>query len=144
VALDAATAPSDPAPTGVEQATAGDLSSAECAIRWALRIGDAPPSAAGDFHGAFSRSIAVSAVRCLLTYIVLPFVAPLIGVVSGVGPVVGLVVGSIAIGFNLASMRRFFIARHRWRWGYFAIGATVIVLLLFLMVGDVADLAGWR
>ena len=113
------------------------FSTAERAVRRALLIpDDIDRASAGDFHGAFSRSVAVSAIRCLLTYIVLPFIAPLVGWIQGVGPVVGLLVGSVAIGFNLSSMRRFFVAEHRWRWGYFAIGASVIALLLVLMAHD--------
>ena len=29
---------------------------------------------------------------------------------------------------------------HRWRWGYTAVGLSVIVLLLVLIAGDVAEL----
>lgn len=114
---------------------------AERAVRRALLIpDDADPAEAGDFHGAFSRSVVVSAIRCLLTYIVLPFVAPLIGWIQGVGPAVGLLVGSVAIWFNLSSMRRFFVAVHRWRWGYFTVGASVIVLLVVLMAHDLTSI----
>jgi hypothetical protein len=119
------------------------FSPAERAVRRALWIPERiERSSAGDVHGAFSRSMVISALRCLLTYIVLPFIAPLVGVIQGVGPMVGLALGSVAVAFNVASIRRFFVAEHRWRWGYAAIGASVICLLAVLMANDIARLLG--
>lgn len=90
---------------------------------------------------AFNTSMLVSAARCLLTYVVLPFVAPLLGHANGVGPAIGIPLGVVAIVFNVRSIRRFWTADHRWKWGYTAIGAAVIVLLVVLLAGDVAELA---
>lgn len=98
-----------------------------------------PP--AGDPRRAFSTSVIVSGVRCLLTYVVLPFMAPVIGFASGAGPVIGIVIGVVAIAANVVSIRRFWAAKHRWRWGYTVVSASIIVLLLVLLVVDVAALA---
>lgn len=89
---------------------------------------------------AFSTSMLVSATRCLLTYIVLPFVAPLIGIGADVGPGLGIAIGGVAVVSNCLTIRRFHAAQHRWRWGYTAIAVCVIVGLLVLMGQDVADL----
>lgn len=91
---------------------------------------------------AFSTSMLVSATRCLLTYIVLPFVAPILGIAKDVGPGVGLLIGSVAIASNILTIRRFHAARHRWRWGYTAIALSVMGLLVVLMVQDIVDLVG--
>ena len=88
------------------------------------------------------RSLAISMVRCLLTYVVLPFVAPVLGVATGAAPAVGLGVGVVAIVFNVASIRRFWRADHRYRWHYTALSSVVIVLLVWLVVGDLVELAG--
>jgi hypothetical protein len=88
----------------------------------------------------FSLSLVISGTRCLLTYILLPWVLPLLGLAKGVGPAVSLVVGVIAIAFNLLSIRRFQASGHRWRVPLMALNATVIAFLLFLVVTDVADL----
>src|SRR5918999_2468890 len=78
---------------------------------------------------AFSRSVWISAARCLLTYIVLPILGPIVGIAGDVGPVLGLTVGAVSMVAIVASIRRFFATDHRWRWRYTAIGGRLLVLL---------------
>ena len=112
-------------------------------MRRVLGVDDAAPRRSrSELHQAFSRSILVSATRCLLTYVLLPFVAPALGFAAGVGPWIGLPLATVAIVSNVVTMRRFWAADHRWRWAYTVVGASVIVLLSILMAGDVADLTG--
>jgi hypothetical protein len=115
---------------------------ADLAVRRLLRIPDGPTATAGAAQRAFSTSILVSAVRCLLTYIILPFVAPALGLAAGVGPAVGIPIGSVAVAANVVTIRRFWAADHRWRWAYSAISLSVIALLLVLMVHDLTALSG--
>lgn len=93
-----------------------------------------------DATRAFSLSVVVSGVRCLLAYIVFPWVLPALGLAQGTGPAIGIVVGVVAIGFNVASIRRFWAADHRWKRPITALNSAVIVLLLVLLVVDVAEL----
>lgn len=90
----------------------------------------------------FSRSIFISGVRCTLTYVILPFIAPLIGLAPGVGPTIGLVVGVVAIGANLFSIRRFWRVDHRWKVPVTGLHSAVIGLLVILLVLDVRQLVG--
>lgn len=115
---------------------------ADVAVRRLLRIPDGQTSTEGAAQRAFSTSVLVSAVRCVLTYLVLPFVAPALGLAAGVGPAIGLPVGGIAIACNVMTIRRFWAADHRWRWAYSALSSTVIALLVVLMARDVAALLG--
>ena len=115
---------------------------ADVAVRRLLRIPDGPAAPEGAAQRAFSTSILVSATRCLLTYVVLPFVAPALGLAAGVGPAIGIPVGVVAIVCNVLTIRRFWAADHRWRWAYTAISLSVIVLLTILLVEDVASLIG--
>jgi uncharacterized membrane protein len=86
------------------------------------------------------RSLLISMVRCLLTYIVLPFVAPILGIGLGVTPMIGILVGAVAIVANLASVRRFWRADHRYRWHYTALASVIVVMLTWLIVADVVGL----
>ncbi len=88
----------------------------------------------------FSVSIFISAVRCLLTYVIFPWVLPALGVAGGVGPGIGLTVGLVAIASNVASIRRFWVSRHRWRWPITVINSGVIVLVTILVLNDLSDL----
>ncbi|MGE3619794.1 MAG: hypothetical protein AB7L84_04950 [Acidimicrobiia bacterium] len=115
----------------------------DVAMRRLLRISDAAaPVGEPEARQAFSRSIAISAIRCLLTYVVFPFVAPVLGWASDIGPIPGIAIGLVAIAFNVKSIRRFWLSDHRWRWAYTAVGGTVIVLLLVLMGEDLVHLLG--
>lgn len=89
---------------------------------------------------AFQTSMMVAAVRCVLMYLVFPFVLPAVGLASGIGPAVGLVVNLAAVVCIVLSMRRFFRADHPKRWWYAGLGGAVLVLLAVLAVVDVVDL----
>lgn len=106
-------------------------------MRRVLRVQGAGPSTAREARKALQTSVLVAGIRCLLTYLVLPFVLPFIGLAAGVTPVIGAVIGLIAVACIISSMRRFWRADHRARWGYTAFGAIMIVFLLVLVVRDV-------
>ena len=131
-----------PAPT----ARAGDSPHAarpalDCAVRRVLRLPvDAPRASAADAQKAFQTSVLVAAVRCLLMYIVFPFVLPAIGVAKGVGPAIGLPISVVAIVAIVMSIRRFWRADHSKRWHYTVLGLAVIGFLGYLVVRDVAAL----
>ena len=99
-------------------------------------------SSSNDANKAFSTSILVSAIRCTLAYVVFPWVLPALGLAGGVGPGIGLAVGLVAIGFNVASIRRFHASDHRWKWQITVLNCCVIVMLSVLAVMDVSDLLG--
>jgi len=101
---------------------------------------DGPQATAAEAQKAFQTSIMVATVRCLLMYIVFPFVLPVIGVASGVGPWIGLPISLIAIVAIVMSIRRFWRADHSKRWHYTVIGTTVIGFLIYLVVKDVLEL----
>ena len=89
----------------------------------------------------FSQSMVVSGTRCLLTYLVLPFLLPVLGVADSVGPAISLPIGLVAIVFNGLSIRRF--------WGPTTAEVAgehgkllVIGLLCYLTVRDLVELAG--
>ena len=102
---------------------------------------DTPAASRAAAQQAFSRSVWISASRCLLTYIVLPILGPIVGFSGRVGPVLGLAVGAVSMVAIVASIRRFFAADHRWRWRYTAIGGSILSLLTVQGVIDIAELA---
>ena len=76
----------------------------------------------------------------MLTYVVFPWMLPVLGVAGGVGPAVGLVVGLVAIVFNVLSIRRWRASRHAWRVPLMTLNSCVIAFLVVLVVIDTAAL----
>ena len=116
-----------------------ELSPVDAFMRRLLRV----RPGAGDGETAekvFGASLVVSTVRCLLTYVLLPLLKPVIDLSGGVGPVLGLVIGAVSATAIVFSMRRFWAASHRWRWAYTVLGGGILVLLAVQAVGDVAAL----
>jgi hypothetical protein len=117
-------------------------SEADRRMRRLLRLSvDGPRASLVDVHNAFSRSIAISATRCLLTYVLLPLLAPVVNLKGDAGPVLGLVLGTVSIVAIIAATRRFFAADHRWRWGYVGVGGVIFVMLIVQIVVDIGHLA---
>jgi hypothetical protein len=103
---------------------------------------DAPKVSLFGAQSAFQKSIAISATRCLITYIFLPLLRPVVDLSGGVGPALGLVVGTVSMVAIVFAVRRFFAADHKWRWGYGAIGGSIFLLLTVQAVVDVRALLG--
>ena len=122
------------------------LTRAEPVVRRLLFVPTTPAqrgSRAGDAvaHRWFNLSMAVSGLRCLLAYIVLPIVGPAFDGAAGLSPAIGIPVGVVALVFDVIAVRRFWTANHRWRWGITAIYVAVVALVLSLLVRDFMHLA---
>ena len=116
-------------------------SAADRFMRRLLRLPiDGPKATAADAHRAFQTSMMVATVRCLLMYIVFPFVLPLVGLKAGVGPLIGVPISIAAIVAIVMSIRRFWRADHSKRWHYTVLGTTVIGFLVVLVVLDLTEL----
>lgn len=106
-------------------------------MRRLLRIPERRPLPEDAAHRIFSVSIVLSALRCLLTYIFLPVLAPLLGAAKGVGPDVGIPLAVVALYFDVRGIRRFWLADHRWRWPVTVVYAVVMALVVVLLVGNI-------
>ena len=94
-----------------------------------LPAAGAPSSIVGT-EGVFSKSILISAARCLLMYVVLPLLAPILHLTGSVtAPIIGSVLAIVSMGAITYSMRRFFGSDHKYRWGYAAVGGTIFVFM---------------
>lgn len=91
-------------------------------------------------ESVFGKSIVVSGLRCTLTYVVLPLLFPIFKLSGKSLPVVGLVLGVVSMVAITISMRRFFAADHRYRWGYAVVGVSIFVLLIMAGYRDLTTL----
>jgi hypothetical protein len=109
-------------------------------MRRLLRVPeDQAPIDESETHKIFSASIFLSALRCLVSYILLPVVLPAIGVARGVGPAIGIPIGALALTFDYQGIRRFWLADHRQRWAFTALYAVVAGMVLTLLIIDIVD-----
>ena len=92
-----------------------------------------------DAERVFNASIIVSAIRCTLTYVIFPFVAPWIGL-ADVAPWLGLVVSVVAVVANVVSIRRMNRTQHRWRKPVTVINVAMIILVVALFADDLIDI----
>ena len=106
--------------------------------RWALRVRDRDGDP--DVHNIFSSSIALSATRCLLSYIILPVLAPWLGTLPLIGPAIGVPVGVLALVFDVRAIKRFFQADHRWRWVAATLYLVVMAMVTALVIRDISRL----
>jgi hypothetical protein len=125
----------EPAPLGPPR------SAADRFMRRLLRLpADGPSATAAQAQKAFQTSVAVAAVRCLIMYVLLPFVLPAIGIAAGVGPWIGLPIAIAAIVAVTMSIRRFWRADHSKRWHYTVIGTIVIGFMIYEGAKDLVEI----
>jgi hypothetical protein len=126
-------------PLGGRTASPVTRSSADQFMRRLLRLPEGTTSTAAEARSAFQKSLAFTTVRCLLMYIIFPFVLPLLGIAGGVGPVISIVVGLVAMVSIVYSIRRFWRADHSKRWHYTVFGTTIIAFLIWVTIKDTIE-----
>lgn len=119
----------------------GGSRTAEDAVRRLLRISPRRGKVSEqEAQRVFSVSMTISALRCLLSYVALPILTPLVGVAASVGPWVGLPIAVAALYFDVKGIRRLWATDYRWRWPLTVVYLGVMGLVADLLVGDILKL----
>jgi hypothetical protein len=106
--------------------------------RW-LRVGDVvDKNAILGARRSTTAAIVVSGIRCIITYLLIPVLAPVIGISDAASAPVTIALSVLAIVMGVTGVRRFWMADHRARWAYTIFIAVIVALLA---VGIVLDLA---
>lgn len=85
-------------------------------------------------------SLALSAVRCILSYVMIPILLPVIGWLGPIATPLSLLLSIAAVGLAVRSLRRVWLADWAGRWGYTVFAGVVISVLTALIVIDVRTL----
>lgn len=93
-----------------------------------------------DAQRALTFGLLLSAARCTVQYILLPFVLPWIGIASSIPPWITLVLGAVAIASLTRNVRSLWRTCHARRWSYLAIALLVGGAIMVFMVMDVRAL----
>ena len=83
----------------------------------------------------------ISALRCLVTYVLLPLIAPIFGAASGAGPEIGVPISVVALVFDVRGVRRFWLADHKYRWAMTGVYLAVMAMVITFLVIDCVRLA---
>lgn len=116
-------------------------STADAFMRRLLFVPDRKAATNDAAQRLFGTSMLISALRCLLSYVVFPILTPLLGTAAGVGPAIGIPIAVVALVFDVRGTRRFWLANHRHRWAITFIYAAVMALVTVLLVGDIIHFA---
>lgn len=106
-------------------------------VRQLLLIGDASPRALFDLKG----SMLIAGVRCTITYLIIPFGAPVIAWLGVLATPLSLGLSVVAVGMAISSLRRVWMADYRHRYAYSLFIVVAVVLLAVVIAGDVRTLA---
>ncbi len=111
-------------------------------MRRLLRIQGTSPtgSITGTGEKQMGRSIMASAVRCTLTYLVIPIAGPTVGILGSLAVPISLVLCLVAGIFSVRSLRIFWRTDHRFRWAYTAFAGIILVLLTYGVGQDLRTL----
>jgi hypothetical protein len=83
-------------------------------------------------------AIVVSGIRCTITYLLIPILAPFVAFLDTLGPIISIALCLAAIVTGIAGVRRFWLADHVSRWSYTAFIGVVVVFLVVAIGLDVS------
>ena len=124
--------------TGSTATPTSPRSTADRIARQLLLIEDAAPRSLVSLRG----SLVLTAVRCTLTYALIPALAPVVGWLGPLATPASLLLSLAAIALSINSLRRVWLADYVHRWAYTAFIAVVVTLLVVVVVGDTRSLLG--
>jgi len=97
--------------------------------------GAARPSES-DVERVFSLSLALSAMRCVFTYMLIPVLVPAVGALAGAGPIIGALLSALALVFDVRAVRAFWQAGDSRRWTMSALYLFITLFVIYLLVLD--------
>ncbi len=112
---------------------------AEAAVRRILCIpqGAARPTEA-ETSRIFTVSMAMTGVRCVFTYGIVPVMTPALGAVAA--PWIGIPLSLLALVFDVRGIRSFWRANHAQRWLMTVLYLVVMGFVTYLLVRDLVHL----
>lgn len=111
-------------------------SAADRIARRVLRVEDAEPRALMPLKG----SLIISAVRCVITYALVPALVPIVSGLGVLATPLSLALSMVAAVMAVVSLRRVWLADWSGRWGYTAFIGVVLAVLAVVIAFDVRAL----
>lgn len=97
--------------------------------------------AAARAERTYNYSLMLSAGRCIIQYVILPFVLPLIGVAGQMATGISLVINVVAVAAIIASVRRLWQINYARKWAYLGVAVGALVFIAFFVMFDLGVIA---
>ena len=97
-------------------------------------------SATRSAENALTLSLMFSGMRCILQYVLLPFLLPVVGIAADAAVPILLLINVLAMMSIYFSLRRFWTIGYAHRWRYLVVAAAALVLLVAFTIYDIAKL----
>lgn len=94
----------------------------------------------GGAHRAFRISVVISALRCVITYVAIPVIIPILSLSGWIAGPVGITLCAVAAVNGVISVRRFWGADHEHRWTYTGFIGIVFVILTISTITELSRL----
>ena len=123
------------------------LSRADSLMAQLLLVKPSPVDAGGvaraerGAENALTLSLLFSGARCILQYVLLPFLLPVLGIAADATVPILLVINVLAMVSIYLSLRRFWTILYAHRWRYLVVALTALALLAAFTIYDIAKLA---
>ena len=91
-------------------------------------------------HRGFQVSMVISGIRCLITYLLIPILVPIVSFADVFAAPIGILLCVIAFISGYTSLRRFWISDHRSRWMYTAFIGVVFAILVIAVAFDISTI----
>lgn len=130
-------APAAEVGTGEGRDTTAPVSSADRFMLRLLRVREIDRidmEAVAGAHRAFRWAIVFSAVRCTITYLLVPILIPVVSVAGMVATPLNITLCLLALVNGIVSMRRFWRTDHSGKWMYTWFMAVVFLILIGTLV----------
>lgn len=122
----------------VQASDTRERSAADQFMRTLLRVSVKDTTVVGDAHKAFRTSVVVSGIRCLVSYVLIPILIPVLNIAGVLAAPIGIALCAVAVVNGVISVRRFWVSDHHSRWMYMWFMAVVFAVLAVALYADIS------
>lgn len=123
-----------------------EYSPADRFMRRLLRVDKQPVDRSArterEAHRSFRTSMIVSGIRCIVAYLLIPILVPVMGFAGVLAAPIGIALCLVAYATGIYSLRKFWGSNHRSRWMYTGFIAVVFVILTIMIAADISRMVG--
>lgn len=107
-------------------------------MRWLLRIPDIDPALAGSAERPIWTAIVITAVRCVITYVIIPIGVTVVNFLAVLSTPISVVLYAFAFVNGIIGVRRLWLSNHELRWTFTLFMAFIFILLFIMIGGDIS------